>query len=138
MLYHYLKFFFINGLLLLSIWIIAQHWYDEPKPQTELQIIKIVPLSNGIKIYSSDSIVPVKLEVEQQAVPWLALTNTTPRHKQLNYSSQKNKSCHDGEIMNQYLVWYQYQGQQYQTVLNYQPNKDLANTLQRNVDRGYF
>ena len=138
MLYHCLKFLFINGLLLLSIWIIAQHWYDEPKPQTELQIIKIVPFSNGMKTHNCDSIVPVKFEVEQQAAPWLAVTNATPRYKQLNYSGQKNKSCHDGEIMNQYLIWYQYQGQQYQTVLNYQPNIAPPDTLQRNIDKGYF
>ena len=63
MLYHSLKFLLINSLLLLSIWIIALHWDDEPKLQPEIQIIKIIPFSNGMNTQNCENIVPVKFEL---------------------------------------------------------------------------
>lgn len=138
MLYHSLKFLLINSLLLLSIWIIALHWDDEPKLQPEIQIIKIIPFSNGMNTQNCENIVPVKFELEQRAIPWLAVTNTTPRYTQLNYNNQKNQNCSKGEITNQYLVLYQYQGQQYQTVLNNQLSQDLPDTRQKKLENGYF
>jgi hypothetical protein len=138
MLYHCLKFLLINILLLLSIWIIAQQWYDEPTPQTGLQIIGITPVSNTMSSQDCLSIIPATIKVKRQAASLLGPINATRQYDKANTGSQKNVNCDDSTFVNHYLIWYQYQGQQYQMILNYQPGNDVPMTVHKEAKKGYF
>jgi uncharacterized protein YcfJ len=59
------------------------------------------------------------------------------QHNQ-NNNSQQNQRCQQDSQIKHYLVSYRYQGQRYQTVLNYHPRKSIPISTHHLANKGYF
>lgn len=168
MLYQILKLILISIGILSSTTVYAQHSYHNAVHQKSLYITDIEPLhnsANGQHCLTSNTQAS-QAETEKYAatvagavigglvgnqfgdgkgktlmtIAGTILGGVTAYHYNQNdhNSVQDSQRCQPQKPAKHYLVSYHYQGQQYQTVLNYRPEKSIPIALHHQINKGYF